>query len=136
MKQHDSSAKTVLSSLDAKELPYTVSIVYPVIAKLDLTSFNNSIGPRREKGKHTFEDYGFALSQSDEKKAVVREPDGSWEFVVTLLPGTESIKICLEDKALNGGSYHTQHAYMLAPAKDGLLQASLTEDPACPSFNK
>ncbi len=117
-------------ALDASTLAYTVSTV---VEKLDVTSFRNSIGPRRQGGKHTFRDYGFVLIQSGDRRAVVREAGGPWEFIITLL-GSEPVTICLEDKARNGGSYHTQHAYVLTPAEDGLLQASFTENSACPEF--
>lgn len=108
-----------------------------VIDRLDLSSFNNSTGPRREKGKITFANYGFSAVKFYSTKAIISDAERSWQFVVMLLAAApDAIRICLEDRALNGGTYHTENAYLLKLSKSNFLQASPVRDPACPSFAK
>ena len=108
-----------------------------IVDKLDVTSFSNSFGPRRVDGKVTFNDYGVSKVTFNNKKAVVSEPDNSWQFTITLLDSKSSqAKICFEDEAQNGGSYHSQDAYLLMPDKRGFLKASTIKDVSCPEFAK
>lgn len=107
-----------------------------IVDKLDVTSFSNSFGPRREKGKVTLKDYGFSDAKFSGKEAVISKA-GEWEYKITLLDGgSGKTKICFEDKVLNGGSYHSQDAYSLAEDKSGFLKASPAKDAACPKFAK
>ena len=91
--------------------------------RLDMTSFPNSVGPRREEGLKTLADYGFVATGDD--GTTYEEDDGSWRFVVTpLASGDGRMLVCVEDQALNGGSYHTRHALELVEDASGLLRAT------------
>jgi hypothetical protein len=127
-----------LFALSANAAESTDEVVLKnVIDKLDLTSFNNSIGPRREKGKVTFKDYGISVVTLDDKKAVITKPDNTWKFTVTLLYSKSGqTEICFEDQAMNGGSYHSQNAYSLKADESGWLMASPSKESACQEFAK
>lgn len=111
-----------------------------VVETLDVTSFPSSIGPRRTSGKTTFRDYNFLATKVDENRAVLEEPDGGWRFTLTILgQGKSGILICIEDQALNGGTYDTQSALSVARADArGLLKASMEkpQSKGCPEFAK
>lgn len=108
-----------------------------IVDKLDVTSFNNSFGPRREKNKVTLRDYGASKSKFDDKKVVVSSEDDSWKYTITLLDGKAvQTEICFEDQAFNGGSYHSQEALSLNVDKSGFLKASAMKNDACPKFAK
>jgi hypothetical protein len=109
-----------------------------VAEKLDVTSFPSSIGPRRTKGRYTFGDYGFVARKVTEKEAVLELEDGGWRFRLGVLERTDAgIVLCLEDQALNGGSYHTQSVLLLSrqDAQDLLKgHESRTTFKDCPTF--
>jgi hypothetical protein len=109
-----------------------------VSEKLDVTGFPSSIGPRRTKGKYTFKDYGFVVRRVTEKEAVLEEEDGSWRFRVSILERTDAgIFVCLEDQALNGGSYHAQSVLFLDRSDEQSLlkgHATKTTFKDCPAF--
>ncbi len=109
-----------------------------VTEKLDVTAFPSSIGPRRIKGKYTFKDYGFVTRKVTEKEAVLEEEDRSWRFRVGVLERTDAgILICLEDQALNGGTYHTQSVLFLDRSDEHSLlkgHATKTAFKDCPAF--
>jgi hypothetical protein len=109
-----------------------------IVAKLDVTSFSSSIGPRKEQGKIHFIDYGFSEPEIRGNVAVIKGKD--WIFRVTLLHRTLwNAIVCIEDQATNGGSYHTQAPYLLIPNKDKTVftaQTKKIEDKGCPRFEK
>ncbi|MBB4097720.1 hypothetical protein [Sphingomonas kyeonggiensis] len=114
----------------------TADTVDPVeiATKLDVTSFANSLGPRRKEGLHTFADYGFTQVARDGNAAVFELADKSWTFRVTLLDRSDkTMKLCILDRALNGGSYFSVKPIEVAPGKDGLLRATgnPVADPNC-----
>jgi len=109
-------------------------VLQQIIDKLDMTSFRNSIGPRREEGKYTLKEYGASKISFNGKIAVVHTQDDSWQYTITLLD--EESKICFEDQAMNSGSYHSQNAYILIEDKSGFFKASPIEDTECPAFAK
>ena len=106
---------------------------------IDATSFPNSIGPRRQDGLKTFEDYGFTTVELVEGRVELYEDDRSWMFGVTVL-GAEDDRavLCILDSALGGPSYRTQDARVFALRDDGLLAATGEEvvDPACPHMGE
>lgn len=51
-----------------------------VATRLDITSFPNSIGPRRKEGLRTFADYDFTSVVRDGNAAVLDAADKSWTF--------------------------------------------------------
>jgi len=86
-------------------------IARQVIARLDVTSFPNSIGPRRQKGKKTFADYGFKRVTMTRNGADLIQAFGDnddWLMSIEVLRASSSeILICLQDKAENGGTYNS-----------------------------
>jgi hypothetical protein len=105
-----------------------------VARNLDLTSFQNSVGPRRRAGKKTPEDYGFIRIDQVGSLATMTEKDGSWEITVTLISNDgPDATICFTDTALNGGSYRAQAALTVhRDLRDGLYRA-LPDRPVVPS---
>jgi hypothetical protein len=56
-----------------------------VIDNLDVTSFPSSVGPRRAKGKSSFQNYGIVPRKVSEANAELEEKDGNWSFHVAIL---------------------------------------------------
>lgn len=109
-----------------------------IAGMIDLTSFPNSTGPRREDGLRTFADYGFTEVTVVDGTAELREADGSWMFAVTVLSGDgDRAVICVVDRALGGPSYHTQDPVMFE-LRDGMLVANgeAVVDPGCPHIGE
>ncbi|MBQ1499469.1 MAG: hypothetical protein IIZ38_14245 [Sphingomonas sp.] len=105
-----------------------------VATKLDITSFPNSTGPRRKEGLRTFADYGFTSVARDGNAAVLDAADKSWTFRVSILDrGDKAMKLCILDRALNGGSYFSVKPIEVAQGKDGLFRATgnPVADPNC-----
>jgi hypothetical protein len=111
-----------------------------VVENLDVTSFPSSIGPRREKGKIYFKDYGLVEKTVTESAAELAEKGGGWRFSIKVLEHSKSgILICLEDQATNGGTYHTQTVLSLRRETDkGPLRAEKRDvtHKDCPVFGK
>ncbi len=112
-------------------------ILQEVFDKLDVTSFSNSIGPRREKDKKTFSDYGAFIVKIDNKKLFISGENYTWKYTITLLDKTnDGIKVCFEDRANNGGTYASQEALLLKFSENNFLQASKIIHPKCEFFAK
>ena len=118
----------VLAALFAQDLALvTADAADPVAVatKLDITSFPNSTGPRRKEGLRTFADYGFTSVARDGNAAVLDAADKSWTFRVSILDrGDKAMKLCILDRALNGGSYFSVKPIEVAQGKDGLFRAT------------
>ncbi len=96
-----------------------------VAARLDMTSFPNSIGPRRSEGKFTLADYGFTQVEADGQAVRFTEPEGGWIFTVTVLDERVGrLRLCVADTAENGGSYDTVKAIEVVEGATGLLHAT------------
>jgi hypothetical protein len=108
-----------------------------VARNLDVTSFPNSIGPRRERGKKRFVDYGVTRFTRTPDGVAVEEPDHSWLFEISILTdrGVRKV-ICFEDKNTGGGSYHTVDAMEVKRGRDGLYRATGRHpvDRRCPQY--
>lgn len=103
---------------------------------IDATSFDNSIGPRRQEGLRTFPDYGFTTVDLVDETAELYEEDRSWMFAVTVLEaGDDTALLCIADKALGGPSYDAQSAIPFMRGEDGILVATGedVQNPACPA---
>jgi len=109
-----------------------------VVERLDVTSFPNSMGPRREQGKTTLLDYGYGIvTYHGEKDVVLKSQERDWTIGVTVLSQGESgAVICWTDKAENGGSYNVQTALKVRLEANGRLKAMPDDvtDPRCVSF--
>ena len=96
-----------------------------IAEQIDVTSFRNSIGPRREPGLKTFSDYGFTESDRDGHTARLTDKERSWMFGVTVAEASdERLVLCILDQALNGGSYRTLSAIGYENGAEGLLVAT------------
>jgi len=100
--------------------PGKTDTVDSIIAKLDLTSFPNSVGPRRTEGKKSFADYGFVPTDTDAKGAVLTA-EFRWDMSFTILSSTDKeVHICFWDRALNGGTYNSTSALSLTKRSDDM----------------
>lgn len=116
-----------------------LSILSPVaIAELvDVTSFPNSIGPRRQDGLRTFKDYGFTDVRLVDETVELYEADGSWMFAITVLLSEDNRAVlCILDRALGGPTYNAQKPVAFVPGEERLLVATdeAIESPDCPAF--
>ena len=115
----------LLLALVLMPLPALAEEPRAVVERLDVTSFPNSIGPRREEGLHTFADYGFTDVVVDGQAVRLTWPEGEWVFTVTVLDERNGrLRLCVADKAENGGSYDTVSAIEVVEGATGLLHAT------------
>jgi hypothetical protein len=105
---------TLLSSATyAGPMPKSNTAQY-IIDHLDVRSFPSSIGPRREKTKVTFKDYGLLPAKIDMVFAQLKETNESWEFDLKVILATETeILVCIHDFALKEAHYNAQQPVML-----------------------
>ncbi|WP_420455887.1 hypothetical protein [Rubrivirga sp.] len=89
-----------------------------LLSELDLSSFRNSTGPRREPSQRTLADLGVAVTQAGGDRAEARSD--SWLYALTVLArsdangdGEPDVSLCFEDRALNSGSYDTRTALLV-----------------------
>lgn len=104
--------------------------IHAVIGNLDLTSFPNSVGPRREPGKTTFADYGFVDLETIANGASLTQEDKGWMMSFTILSaGPSGLRLCFHDRGLArpgdviGPSYNTWSALFVSTARRGLWTA-------------
>lgn len=84
-----------------------------VVEKLDVTSIPPAIRPKREKGKKTFGDYGYATLKVDDKEALVETPQGHSQITITILEESKSgIYVCLSN-AQKPSTSQIQRVYLL-----------------------
>ena len=99
---------------------------------LDMTSFNNSIGPRRVDGLKTLEDYGFTHFETEGGTVYFVSSDPAWLMVVDVIGRKgDTVTFCIGDHAQAGGTYHTLTPLQAELGKDGLYHATAIE-PALP----
>lgn len=72
-----------------------------VIKNLDLTSFRNSVGPRRTHGKTTFADYGFIQVEKADTGANLISQDMGWVMGFSIVSADpRSLRLCFYDRGL------------------------------------
>jgi hypothetical protein len=105
-------------------------------ARLDLGSFANSTGPRRQPGRKTPYDYGFSQVSIADGWASFVSPTLGWRLGVRVLkkePGRTLV--CFVDEAKNGGSYFHQTALILTRAPGQFYRATPAPPTrACPTL--
>jgi len=102
---------------------------------LDVSSFPNSTGPRRQEGARTLADYGFTEVEVEGDTVSLFEPDRSWVFAVRVIAAEAgTATLCVTDRALNGGSYFTVRPLVVVADETGLLVATgaMPDLPECP----
>ncbi len=88
-----------------------------VVAHLDVTTFRNSIGPRREPGKSSLHEYGFNVIHANELNADLINTSINWRMHFEMIKTTDSyLLICFDDQAINGGTYHTRNLIKVTPS--------------------
>lgn len=92
-----------------------------MIARLDMTSFRNSIGPRRVAGERSLAQYGFTeRSAFDDGWAYAKMADGSWQFgIFVLTDGQTTKRLCVTDDAIDRGTYHATIPIEVSRQADG-----------------
>ena len=107
-----------------------------VVEKLDVTTLPPAIRPKREKGKKTFGDYGYATRQVDEKEALVEAAPGGAQISIRILEQEASgIYVCAGNTAKDESNGHIQRALLLKlKESSGLLKSreSSKEFNSCP----
>ncbi len=107
-----------------------------VVEKLDVTSIPSTIWPKREKGKKTLGDYGYATRKVDDKVALVETAQSRSQITISILEESKSgIYVCLSGRAQNESGSHIQRVLLLKlKHSDGLLKGreSWKEFDTCP----
>lgn len=97
-----------------------------VARRLDMTTFPNSMGPRRRPGARTLRDYGFTRIEQNGPNAIsLFEANSRWVFYIKVLSwsGREGI-LCIGDKAMLGGTYFVIEPLEVEEGPNGLLRAT------------
>lgn len=105
-----------------------------ILSQLDLTSFPNSTGPRRQSRLHTPGDYGFTKQGKGEGGwARLSEPNGDWSLSALLIEdGRASKTICFVDAGGGGATYRATETLQVKREPDGRWTAVRVGDrPGC-----
>lgn len=90
-----------------------------LLARLDLTSFRNSVGPRHLPSPATPDAAGFTEATFQEGWAARSRPGNPWTISLKVLSVEgDAVHVCFSDVALNGGSYFVRKALVLRPSGD------------------
>jgi hypothetical protein len=80
-----------------------------VVERLDLSTFRNSLGPRREPGMRHFSD--FDIRPQTRTGGIIELKDTDWYYKVRILArgdfnrdGIEDLAVCFTDQSLRGSS--------------------------------
>ena len=118
-----SSGSSLAASVDVSE-------VDGVIKNLDLTSFPNSVGPRRLPGKSTFADYGFVRVKRAIAGAEVVRDDKAWLMGFRIVSANPtSLRLCFYDRALGRPgdvfvpTYNSTSALLISKSQRGAWTA-------------
>src|ERR1700732_2686690 len=82
--------------------------------KLDVTTLPPEIQPNPEKGKKTFEDYGYVTRKLDEKEVVLEAPHRGSQIAIRVLEqSAHGIYVCVDAQNLNTRNGHIQRMRLL-----------------------
>lgn len=97
-----------------------------MLQRLDITSFDNSTGPRRRPGLKTLADYGLTRNESfDDGWSYASQVDGSWMVGVLVLDDAPDRKLlCVTDSATGSGTYRATTVVEAVPAGEGLWRST------------
>src|ERR1700686_482845 len=85
-----------------------------VVEKLDVTSIAPAIGPKREKGKRTFGDYGYVTRKLDDNETLDEAPQGRSGVGISVLEESKfGIYVCLNAQAEKQSSGPIQRGVLL-----------------------
>lgn len=89
-----------------------------VFTHLDLTTFRNSTGDRRNPGDRFFSDLGIRPTQTSD--SVATNDGEEWRYTVRVLArrdfngdGLDEVAVCFADQARNGGTYDARSPLLL-----------------------
>jgi hypothetical protein len=104
--------------------PYpTERVAEFVVEKLDVTTLPYAMRPKRDKGKKTFSDYGYATREVNEKEAVVEAMPGRRVNIRVLEQEQAGIYVCINGPGKNGSDAHIQRVLLLQlKGSNGLLK--------------
>ena len=133
----DRSAVMILASL---ALAFSISAGNPeaadILAKLDMTTFRNSLRPRSAEGLKRPADWGFAHPVSENSWAsLTQEVEGRpvWTIGLRIIRREgDAVVVCFSDRARNGGTYNARSAMRVVrePAGYRVTDQGLDE-PTC-----
>jgi hypothetical protein len=116
------SASVALARNSAPAYP-TAKVAEFVVEKLDATTIPYEMRPKKEKGKKTFSDYGYATRQVDEKEALVEGTAGRRVAIRVLAQEDDGIYVCIDGTAKNASDGRIQRVLLLRwKGPDGLLK--------------
>jgi hypothetical protein len=142
------SASVAMARNSAPAYP-TAKVAEFVVEKLDATTIPYEIRPKKEKGKKTFSDYGYATRQADEKEALVEATTGRQVAIRVLAQEESGIYVCIDGTGKNASDERIQRVLLLQwKGQDGLLKGRESakdfgscqamgglDDPSSPSIN-
>jgi len=116
------SASVTLARNSAPAYP-TIKVAEFVVEKLDATTIPYAMRPKKEKGKKTFSDYGYATRQVDDKEALVEARPGRRVAIRVLQQDQAGIYVCVNGVGKNAGDERIQRVLLLQwKGPDGLLK--------------
>ena len=109
-----------------------------LVEKLDVTTLPPEIQPKPEKGKKTFEDYGYVTQKLDEKGVLLETRHRRSQIAITVLEQTaHGIYVCVNAQGLNRRNGRFQRMRLLERKNASeLLQSreSWKEFDGCPAI--
>jgi hypothetical protein len=109
-----------------------------LVEKLDITTLPPEIQPKPERGKKTFEDYGYVARKLDEKGALLEAPHKGSQIAIRVLEQTaHGIYVCVDAQGLNRRNGRFQRMRLLERKNASeLLQGreSWKEIDGCPAI--
>ena len=99
------------------------SLTDKIVQCLDLASFPNSSGPRRNEGLRTPRDYGLTISDWDHGELILLTARRDRMMKFKLLDSSKGRALpCVTDKALNGGTDFSVDPVEVHAGADGLYR--------------
>jgi len=109
-----------------------------LVEKLDITTLPAEIQPKPERGKKTFEDYGYVTRKLDEKGVLLEAPHKGSQIAIRVLEQTaHGIYVCVDAQGLNRRNGRFQRMRLLERKNASeLLQGreSWKEIDGCPAI--
>ena len=112
-----------------------------LVENLDLSTFRNSLGPRRSEARRTFATLGIVPTQVQTDSVVLE--DNAWFYSLRILrrtdinrDGFEDLEVCFTDRAKQG-TYSTQQALLITRYSASSYAVALKyEVDGCETFAK
>ncbi len=139
---------SVAASANATSASTTIRSFFPtksaalfLVKNLDLTTFRNSLGPRRIESVKTFETLGILPTRVRHDEVILEDDD--WFYSLRILrrddingDGLEDIEVCFTDRA-KVGSYNSQQSILVTRYSASSNAVALKfEVDGCESFAK